>query len=207
MAKKLKTDDTSTEEKIKIAARTLFTQKGFDAVKTREIALEAGINLALLNYYFRSKQKLFEVVMLENMQLFILGVASILKNEKDSFEIKLEKLVAHYIDILCETPDLAFFIFSQMRLADKNGEPTLPKEMLGVKDIIGKQIAIEMKAGRMVKMDPVHLIANMIGLVVFPFIASPMLKARRKINDKQFIALMQERKKLIPKWFKAMLKP
>ena len=50
-------------KKIKQAARKLFTEKGFDAVKTRDIAAEAGINLALLNYYFRSKEKLFEIVM------------------------------------------------------------------------------------------------------------------------------------------------
>jgi len=51
--------DIATEDKLKEAARKLFTQKWFDAVRTRDIAEEAGINLAPLNYYFRSKQKLF----------------------------------------------------------------------------------------------------------------------------------------------------
>ena len=55
--------DPTTEEKIKEAARKLFTQKGFAATRTRDIAEEAGINLALLNYYFRSKQKLFDLIM------------------------------------------------------------------------------------------------------------------------------------------------
>ena len=50
------------------AARKLFTQKGFAAIRTRDIAKEAGINLALLNYYFRSKEKLFDIVMMDNFQ-------------------------------------------------------------------------------------------------------------------------------------------
>jgi AcrR family transcriptional regulator len=52
--------DKSTEEKIKQAARDLFQEKGFSATKTRDIAERSGINLALLNYYFRSKSKLFD---------------------------------------------------------------------------------------------------------------------------------------------------
>jgi len=65
MAKRKKggPDSLSTEEKIKAAARKVFLRKGFSATRTRDIAEEAGINLALLNYYFRSKQKLFEEVM------------------------------------------------------------------------------------------------------------------------------------------------
>lgn len=62
--------DTSTEEKIKEAARTVFHKKGFAATRTRDIAEEAGINLALLNYYFRSKQRLFELIMVETTAAF-----------------------------------------------------------------------------------------------------------------------------------------
>ena len=63
MAKKSEAiKDLSTEQKIKNAARKVFTEKGYAATRTRDIAEAAGINLALLNYYFRSKQKLFEEV-------------------------------------------------------------------------------------------------------------------------------------------------
>ena len=69
MAKSVKlVKDISTEEKIRAAARKIFTQKGFAATRTRDIAEEAGINLALLNYYFRSKEKLFEQIMIEKVQ-------------------------------------------------------------------------------------------------------------------------------------------
>jgi AcrR family transcriptional regulator len=207
--KKVKQIDTSTEEKIKEAAKKLFTQKGFEAVKTRDIAAEAGINLALLNYYFRSKQKLFEVVMMENMQQFIQGVATILLDEKASIERKLETLVAHYIDILCVTPDLALFIFNHIRLAakDPKGAMHIPPQIIAARTMIEKQLNDAIEAGQIVKIDPTHLMANMMGLIIFPFIASPILKTKRGLTDKKFIELMQERKTLIPMWLKGMLKP
>lgn len=65
MVRKLPGTDLSTEQKIIEAARKVFTRKGYSATRTRDIAEEAGLNLALLNYYFRSKQKLFELVMAE----------------------------------------------------------------------------------------------------------------------------------------------
>jgi AcrR family transcriptional regulator len=57
--KELETSVT-TEERIKQAAVKVFQAKGYGAARTRDIAEEAGINLALLNYYFRSKERLFE---------------------------------------------------------------------------------------------------------------------------------------------------
>src|ERR1700677_3379868 len=98
--------ESSTEERIKEAARKLFTQKGFAATKTRDIAAEAGINLALLNYYFRSKEKLFEIIMLENMEQFIRGVALTLLDEKATVHEKIEMLISSYIDMLTKEPDL-----------------------------------------------------------------------------------------------------
>ncbi len=61
--------NASTEEKIKEAARRVFTQKGYAATRTRDIAEESGLNLALINYYFRSKEKLFDIIMLEHLQI------------------------------------------------------------------------------------------------------------------------------------------
>ena len=82
--------DTSTEERIKQAARKVFHQKGYAATRTRDIAEEANINHAMLNYYFRSKEKLFEIVMMETMTQFFKGVGSILNDENTSLEEKIE---------------------------------------------------------------------------------------------------------------------
>src|ERR1700751_6460756 len=94
----------STEEKIKQAARKIFMQKGYAATRTRDIAEEAGINLALLNYYFRSKEKLFDLIMLESLHDFRQHIIVALNDEKTSLESKIETLVSNYIDLLINQP-------------------------------------------------------------------------------------------------------
>ena len=84
MAKKKSVEvDLSTEEKIKEAAKKVFLKKGYAATRTRDIAEEAGINLALLNYYFRSKEKLFDLIMLEKLEKFFGVIAPVLNNTGD----------------------------------------------------------------------------------------------------------------------------
>ncbi|MGN6539204.1 MAG: TetR/AcrR family transcriptional regulator, partial [Ginsengibacter sp.] len=80
--------DTSTEEKIKEAARKVFMEKGFAATRTRDIAEESGINLALLNYYFRSKEKLFHEVMSEKIQQFFGVLFPIINDSSTKLETK-----------------------------------------------------------------------------------------------------------------------
>src|SRR5579863_7479062 len=107
--------ESSTEERIKEAARRLFTLKGFAATRTRDIAEDAGINLALLNYYFRSKQKLFDIIMLENFRQFIQGITAEVFSEEGTIEQKLEKVITAYIDFLSQNPDLPLFILNEIR--------------------------------------------------------------------------------------------
>src|SRR3954470_11364138 len=107
--------DSSTEEKIKNAARTIFHKKGFAATRTRDIAEEAGINLALLNYYFRSKEKLFDIVMAERIDKLFSVLAPLLFDEDTSLEEKLQKITDQYITMLLEHPDLPIFVLSEIR--------------------------------------------------------------------------------------------
>src|SRR5450755_2049767 len=116
MAKTVKSKiDTSTEEKIKEAAWKVFIQKGYSATRTRDIAIEAGLNLALLNYYFRSKQKLFEIIMIEKMQKFFSILLPILYDSLSTLETKTENIAANYIDLILANPDLPFFVLGEAR--------------------------------------------------------------------------------------------
>ena len=203
--KAVKELDHSTEEKIKLAARKLFTQKGYAATRTRDIAEESGINLALLNYYFRSKEKLFELIMKESMQQFIHGVAALFSDVNTPLDAKLEKLVSGYIDLLTENPDLPIFVLSELR----SNPEKFSQNMLGESDqaraTFVNQLQQIMKKGGMGELHVLHFIANMIGLTVFPFVGRPMLQKVGNVSHEQFNELMQERKKLIPMWLKAMM--
>lgn len=202
MAKKIKPEDAvSTEEKIKEAARTVFMKKGFSATRTRDIAEEAGINLALLNYYFRSKEKLFELVMMEKFQAFFGVIFPILNDPSTSLEQKVELIADRYITLLTETPDLPIFILSEIRT---NADRMVANVRLD--KILADSQFVKQLHQRRPDMHPVQLIMSILGLVVFPFLMRPLLMQAGNADTKMFTAMMNERKQWIPKWFDSMLK-
>jgi len=204
-AKKTVEKETSTEEKIKAAAKKLFTQNGFDATRTRDIAEEAGINLALLNYYFRSKQKLYDIIMMENFRQFIQGISVNVFDEKTSIEEKLEKIVIAYIDFLTMNPNLPLFVLNEIRGNPSKISAEIHEEVSPMRSHLLQQLQEAAKAGKIAPVDPFHFISNLIGLTIFPFIGKPILQRVTQVTDEQFQARMQERKKLVPIWLKAIL--
>ena len=195
-----KEEDTSTEEKIKEAARKVFTRKGYAATRTRDIAEEAGLNLALLNYYFRSKEKLFNIIMIEKMDQFFGVMDHILNNANSTLENKVEIIAASYIDLLTKNPDLPIFVLSGIR----NGPEHL-MEMMGKADKLVKSVLVKQIQEKIPGRNPLHFLFNILGLCIYPFIMNPVLQSMSVMNDKMFAQMMKERKTLIPVWIKAML--
>lgn len=201
MAKQTGDTGLSTEEKIKEAARQVFTRKGYAATRTRDIAEEAGINLALLNYYFRSKEKLFQEVMAEKvMQLFGV-IAPVLNDSASTLEAKLDKIVTSYIDMLQQHPDLPLFVLSEIRNNTGNFVSKMNLDKLLKRSSFLQQLAVKRP-----DINPFHFLLNILGMTVFPFIAQPVFQAVAVADEQQFALMMEERKKLIPVWIKAMLK-
>ncbi len=198
--------DTSTEEKIKNAARTVFHKNGFAATRTRDIAEEAGINLALLNYYFRSKEKLFDIIMLETMQGFFKSLKEIYNDDKTSIEAKIDTLINNYINLLIKNPEIPLFLLNELK---SNPEELIAK--MGVREIIMnshfmKQLQKEGIIGKNQPIHHIHFMMNIMGITLFPFIGRPLIKAVGNFSDAEFTKLMEERKLLIPKWIKSMIK-
>lgn len=193
--------DISTEEKIKHAARKVFMKKGYAATRTRDIAEEASINLALLNYYFRSKEKLFNQVMKEKLQQFFGVLIPIISDSSTTLESKIDVIVSKYIDMLSENPELPLFVLSEIR----TGQAQLA-EILPIEKITGKISFIKQLQEKNPKINPVHFFMNILGMTVFPFIARPAFEAISILDKKDFESMMEERKKLIPLWIKKSLK-
>ena len=197
--------NTNTEERIKQAARKVFHQKGYAATRTRDIAEEANINHAMLNYYFRSKEKLFEIVMMETMAQFFKGVGIILNDENTSLEEKIERVVANYIDLLLEEPELPTFILNEVRPNPQFFVEQTPINEALTYSVFARQYAQAVIQGIVTEPNLMHTILNVIGLVIFPFVAKPMLSAITNLPEAQYKALMLQRKTLIPQWIKAIL--
>ena len=195
----------NSEERIKAAARKVFHQKGYAGTRTRDIAEEAGINHAMVNYYFRSKEKLFGIVMLETMTFFFKGVSTILNNENTSLEEKIEQVVANYIDLLLEEPELPTFMFNEVRTNPEPFVANTPILQALERSVLARQYAEAVAQGRITEPNLIHTVLNVISLVIFPFIAQPIFTALSRTDKEAYKALMLERKKLIPQWVKAML--
>ena len=200
-----KTKDISTEERIKAAARKVFHQKGFAGTRTRDIAEEAGINHAMLNYYFRSKEKLFGIVMMETMAQFFKGVNLMLNDENTSLDEKIDLIVSNYVDLLLKEPELPTFILNEVRPNPQAFVEQNPIKEALTHSVLTRQYAEAVARGEVTEPNLMQAILNVIGLVIFPFIAKPILTSIINIPEEQYKALMLQRKTLIPQWIKAML--
>jgi TetR/AcrR family transcriptional regulator len=191
------TRDRSTEEKILAAARKIFLNKGMDGARMQDIADEAGINKALLHYYFRSKDKLFEHIFLEVASSMLPRIFTIFQSDDPLF-VKIERFCDTYISQEIKTPYVPIFILNEV-----NRQPrAFLKKVLGntrppVEKLL-QQIEQEKEAGIIKPIDPLQLLLNTLSLCIFPFLASPMIQLITGMEAKNFRALMEERKKLVP---------
>jgi len=191
--------DSSTEGKIIEAARKVFTRKGYAATRTRDIAEEAGINLALLNYYYRSKEKLFGIVIEEKFKEFFGVIANTLHNDQTTLQEKVNLLVDDYINLLVNNQDLPLFILSEIR--NHPGHfAKLVEHVSFTKSSFWKQMQ-EAKPDISV----FHFLVSLLGMIVFPFVGRPILEQIGAFEKMEFESFVNERKKLIPIWIKAML--
>lgn len=195
--------DASTEEKILAAAKKIFTQKGYEATKVRDIAAEADINLSLVNYYFRSKEKLFEHIMTENVNNLFEKVGPILNDEQATLIEKLQLIASHYIDLLLENPDFPRFIVNEV-LSGSNKIPAIAsRRELFRQSHFAKQV-LSLQAEGKIKFHPVQLIMNVMGMIIFPFLGRNLF-AHIGISKEDFRNLMEERKQLIPSWIELIM--
>jgi len=198
MVKKIK--DKGAEERILAAAKKVFTTKGMAGARMQDIADVAGINKALVHYYFRDKDKLFEVVFLAEAQKFFPKINAIFNSDAALFE-KIENFVNEYIDEMQENPYLPWFVMNELhRDPDQFMYKIWGKDNLPKPGKFLEQIEKEVKKGTIKKISPVHLLMNLLSMTIFPFVAKPMLTRNLRLNEKQFIQIMEERKTEVPKF-------
>jgi AcrR family transcriptional regulator len=199
-ALKAVTADHSTEQKIKEAAQQVFIRKGFSAATTREISEEAGINYALLHYYFRSKEKLFDIIAQEQAALFFGGIYPIINNESTSLEEKIDEIVVYYSKLLLAEPGLVLFVISEIQNRPERISAMMKANRGLTKAVIARQM-------REVRPDihPMQLLMSMLGMILFPFIGREMFQQSMDIDKNAFTRMLKERVKLLPALIKAML--
>ena len=191
--------DATTEDRILAAARKVFISRGMAGARMQDIADEAGINKALLHYYFRSKEKLFETIFKELSLQFLPRINALFESDLSLFQ-KIEIFCAEYISKMLENPFIPLFIVNEI---NKQPDVFLKKMWAGKKPIVGKliqQIDEEVKKGNIKKIHPAQLLLNMVSMCIFPFIGKPLCQMVMGINETGYRQLMEERKQLVPQF-------
>ncbi|MCK4880788.1 MAG: TetR/AcrR family transcriptional regulator [Bacteroidales bacterium] len=195
---------TETEQKIIVSAEKLFYQKGKAGTSMQDIADDAGINRTLLNYYFRSKDKLFEAVFRKAMGRFVPNLAAMLHSDI-SFEEYIPALVETVIDTMIENPQIPIFVLQELS-SNRERMPQIIKEM-GIDPVIALKKMEEAGVSKVTGgMDPRQVILNLLSLCIFPFAAKPVvLNILYSGDNEAYIEAMKERKKIIPQLMKQLM--
>ncbi len=197
---------THTEAIILAAAKKVFLQKGMEGARMQEIADEAGINKALLHYYFRSKEKLFNQIFDHAVQGIFDTINASIRQEQDIYAF-IAVFVKKYMAIIRENPFISNFIFNEInRNPDRVSE--LAKFIRLDKAAYVKMIQKNIKEGKTVPVKPEHLLADLLGMSIFPIVARPLALNYLFNEDKEaYEAFLDERVDHIVNFFKAALHP
>jgi TetR/AcrR family transcriptional regulator len=187
---------SSTEEKIYEAARKVFIQKGMDGARMQEIADEAGMNKALLHYYFRSKENLFKAVFKDIFTKFFNKVREVLTSDLPIRE-KLCVFVDNWIDMIQANPYVPQFIINEINRDPKSIKALMFESGVGPQKIL-ELFVNNTKFQGLSNTDPRHMVISILGMLIFPFAARPLLQMVY-FNDDQaaYTQFLNERKEVV----------
>lgn len=182
-----------TEELIKETAKKLFFVDGKFGATTQEIADEAGVNRTLINYYFRSRDNLVQIIFNEAKEVE-LKKSQIIENENLSVKEKVEKFVEKSLETGLKYPYLETYIVSQMNKGECQNHEEIDKEHMNK---LFKDIEVEMEKGNIEKMPAVQFALNLVSLLVFPIAMRPLLSQDMAIPEKDYDQIIVDRKEII----------
>ena len=193
----LKGVESGAKDRIKVAAKRLFLDKGFAATSAREISEFSQVNLSLIYYYYGSKKGLFKYIVSDCFQQF--EVLFITKEANTySFDDMLKGFVDKAYVLLANQPGLPLFLLSSLKK-----EPEILQETLYTSFLNSRLYSLAKE--RNPQIVPIHFLWNLMGLVVYPFISANIMKEAEMLSDEEFHRVLDERKKMIPGWINRLI--
>ena len=205
--------DKHTEQRILQAAHKVFTRRGTAGARMQEIAAEAGVNQALLHYYFRSKDRLAEAVFRQAASRLVPSVLRLLSSDA-SLEAKVQQFVELYIDTVRQSPFLPGYILSELHHHPERLTALATAGNANPSDVVdallrrlGTQLREGARAGRIRPIAPEQFVVNLLGLVVIPFVARPLLDVALDFDDDAFDRFLDTRRAELPGFILNALRP
>lgn len=185
--------DTGTEQLIKDTAKKVFFAEGRLNATTQDIADAAGVSRTLVNYYYRSKDVLFEQVFKEGMQEFGQRIDQIILSPIP-FKKKIIKFTELFFAELIAYPYKEVFMLTEI---NSHGFAFPHKEEKSTMPDFLKEVEAEMEKGTVKKMKPINFMLNLFSLMAYPILTRPLFKIVFELSDKDYDKLLNDRKKMI----------
>ena len=200
--------DQETRERILDAAHAVFFRKGTASSRTQEIAAEAGVNKALVHYYFGTKARLADAIFERALGTLMPRIFGILADPDRSIAEKVPAIVTSRSSSSPTRPYFAGYFVSELH-AEPDRIARLMKKQGGTipLDVIRRQLREGARAGTIRRISAEQFVANMMGLLIFPFAIRPALCELLSFDTPRWHAFIEERRRLLPDFFMAGLRP
>jgi TetR/AcrR family transcriptional regulator len=206
--------DRTTEQQILDAAHTVFLRRGTSGTRMQDIAAEAGVNQALLHYYFRSKERLSEAVFRRAAAQLLPRVIEAMASDL-SIEDKVARVVELELDHLLHVPYLPGYIISELHhhperarqlisaVTGMTPEDVRPRVVTRLRE----QLDAGVRDGRFRPIAPDQFIVNLFSLCIFPFAARPMLMALLGLDQPGFVRFIGQRRDQLTAFVLGAMRP
>lgn len=174
-------DPPASEKRILDAARREFIAKGLGGARMQSVATAAGVNKALLHYYYRSKEKLYQKVLEDTVGSVwgAIGAEFRAQDPARGLEPLLRTVIATYVSVLAANPEFPLFMFREMANGDPafaSGIPALVRDFRHVPATLVEALQKEIREGKVKPIPPVHFFMNLMGMTVATFLIMPMIR-------------------------------
>jgi AcrR family transcriptional regulator len=192
----METDEKNMEERILKAAEELFLAQGFTKTTTGQIARSAGCNQALVHYYYRTKERLFEQVFEEKIRFIVDNILSV-EAGKATFAEKVAGMVGVHFDFLMQNPLFVPFIAGELLSNPERFVPLLDKHghyPQGMFSRLDAELQKEVALGTIRPITTLDLVATVISLNIAPFLVLPALNKLTTLPDGAVRAWLEARR-------------
>ncbi|MDP8306393.1 MAG: TetR/AcrR family transcriptional regulator [Candidatus Chlorobium antarcticum] len=191
--------EPETQRRILCSAEKVFYRQGYDGARMQEIADEAGINKALLHYYFRSKERLFDAVFSDAVLRLVPPVFAVMNINAPLMD-KVRAFVDAYFSTVVNNPFLPGFVVHEMHRNPSRFSEIIQGSRLFMLQGLQRQLDEGAESGKLVPMEAEQFMLNLLSLCAFPFVAAGAMQAVSGKNDTEYQQLLEERRQLIPEW-------
>jgi TetR/AcrR family transcriptional regulator len=196
----------NAEELILQAAHEVFLEKGLAGARMQEIADRAGINKALLHYYFRSKDKLFEMIITRAMGVVMPRLLGVLETDADLFD-KIRAFTHEYIGFVSQNRFMPLFIVNEVNRHPQFFFKSMVAHEKPRLDTFRQQVEAAVAGGRIRAISTPQLLMNLMSMVIFPFLGKPVFQVALGLSDDDFEAEMQRRRTDVAEFIIMSLRP